>query len=619
MVTVDENLYKAGVSELRDSLIGRMIHVHGDKPLSHDALIKRMGEVWNIRTPWSLTSLGEGYYNIQFSCDVYWNKHIITALSSVVGTEREVTIMFEWAGHCSFVSVQYERLPEFCKFCSVIAHATGHCGGKSRQGKEPMISKPKEDQKPREDEARAGSAPAKKSDKGRTEGVHCSNSFELLADSATEDAIHELQEKDQETKTDGSVPILQSDQFQVHGNDVQLVTAPLVVPDGGYVEDIAKGRKTAKGKGPLVTKEYNLRNRNNEETHRSEAQTLALGPGIVIPEDKSFCPLQIMYNVARERWGVYVDDTPPKHENQRNNNLPNIWLFCSINTATSATVIGSSEQAILVRARHDMLECTFGFIHAASDHINRRALWSFISGFHCSNLCLVGDFNAILGAHERISSRAPNSTYCAEFLGFIEREELFEVEAAGANFTWASRRSRHGLIASKLDRIIAHESFIQHWDSTSAIVLARAGSDHHPLLLHCSKGSLFRPRPFKFQAAWTLDTRFRGLVCESWDRPSRPSDPISRVIQKLKRLKIELKVWNKEIFGRITTKIAEANQILAAVQSQVYNLGDSEQLLNEEIEATIDLNRILGQQQQFFSQKNRASWLKDGDRNTTFF
>ncbi|KAL8477320.1 hypothetical protein ACS0TY_029571 [Phlomoides rotata] len=34
MVTVDENLYKAGVSELQDSFIGRMIHVCGDKPLS---------------------------------------------------------------------------------------------------------------------------------------------------------------------------------------------------------------------------------------------------------------------------------------------------------------------------------------------------------------------------------------------------------------------------------------------------------------------------------------------------------------------------------------------------------------------------------------------------------
>ncbi|KAL8524888.1 hypothetical protein ACS0TY_014493 [Phlomoides rotata] len=171
----------------------------------------------------------------------------------------------------------------------------------------------------------------------------------------------------------------------------------------------------------------------------------------------------------------------------------------------TTTVIGSSEQAILVRARHDLLDCTFGFIHTASDHIHRRELWSFISDFHCSHLCLLGDFNVVLGAHERISSRALNSTSCVEFKGFIEQEELFEVEAAGANFTWASRISSQGLIASKLDRVLAHDSFIGHWDLISATILVRAGSDHHPLLLHYSKVSQFQPRPFKFQAAWMLD------------------------------------------------------------------------------------------------------------------
>ncbi|KAL8490255.1 hypothetical protein ACS0TY_025967 [Phlomoides rotata] len=197
--------------------------------------------------------------------------------------------------------------------------------------------------------------------------------------------------------------------------------------------------------------------------------------------------------------------------------------------AASTMVIGSSEQAILVRVRHDLLECTFGFIHAASDHINRRDIWHFISSFHCSNLCLV------------------------ELWDFIEKEELFEVEAVGANFTWASRRSDHGPIVSKLDRILAHDSFIGHWDSVSASVLARAGSDHHPLMLHCLRGTPFQSRPFKFQVACTMDDRFRDLVCDSWSRPLHSPDPIVRVIQKLKRLKGELRIWNKQVFGLIST------------------------------------------------------------------
>ncbi|KAL8523203.1 hypothetical protein ACS0TY_013247 [Phlomoides rotata] len=152
-----------------------------------------------------------------------------------------------------------------------------------------------------------------------------------------------------------------------------------------------------------------------------------------------------------------------------------------------ATVIGSSEQAILVRVRHDLLDCTFGFIHAASNYITRRSLWSFISGFRCTNLCL-------------------------------------------------------GLITLKLDRIFAHDSVLRHWDRVFAAVLAQAGSDHNLIVLKCVKDSSLRPRPFKFPSAWTLDTRFRELVRQSWEQPLRPPDPISRIILKLKRLKGVLRV-----------------------------------------------------------------------------
>ncbi|KAL8472980.1 hypothetical protein ACS0TY_029986 [Phlomoides rotata] len=67
-VVVDEGLHKDGVLELRDSLIGRIIHARGDKPLSQDELIKKLGSIWGLQTPWNLIPIGEGYYNFQFSC-----------------------------------------------------------------------------------------------------------------------------------------------------------------------------------------------------------------------------------------------------------------------------------------------------------------------------------------------------------------------------------------------------------------------------------------------------------------------------------------------------------------------------------------------------------------------
>ncbi|KAL8556586.1 hypothetical protein ACS0TY_004150 [Phlomoides rotata] len=334
-VMVDEQLYKEGVSELRDSLIGRIIHVHGDKPLTHEALVTRLGDVWGINTQWSLTPLGEGYYNIRFSCDTdrekifarrlwqlksgllrlqrwvldfnpfrvntsvvqtwiriselpleYWNKHIITALASAVGTiikidertlsrtmgrfarvlveldlkhDREETLMFKHDGHCSFVSIQYERLTEFCKFCSVIGHTTGHCGEDSRKkkpGMDAIISKSKEDR------------PAE----------------------AVKGPVH--------------LPPVE---------EVGPLAVTHSVLDTGGMGDPSKGRKASKAKASTLTKDYNLRNRITEETPRVEADAHAPGPGLVIPEVNSTRPLQVMRNVAKEKWVDCVDDLPPKH------------------------------------------------------------------------------------------------------------------------------------------------------------------------------------------------------------------------------------------------------------------------------------------------------------------
>ncbi|KAL8485233.1 hypothetical protein ACS0TY_027509 [Phlomoides rotata] len=127
-VAVDENLQKQGVLELRDSLIGRVTHARGDKPLVQADLIKKLTAIWGIRTTWSLIPIGVGCgddrerifakrtwqikpgllrlqrwvqdfnpYKVSSSIAQvwirilelpleYWNTNILTALASAIGT-----------------------------------------------------------------------------------------------------------------------------------------------------------------------------------------------------------------------------------------------------------------------------------------------------------------------------------------------------------------------------------------------------------------------------------------------------------------------------------------------------------------------------------------------------
>ncbi|KAL8506447.1 hypothetical protein ACS0TY_017368 [Phlomoides rotata] len=405
-VTVDETLYKEEVSALQDSMIGRIIHVKGDKPLGPDALITWLGDIWKIKTPWTMIPIGEGYYSIQFSCDgdkeriftrrtwqlkpsvlrlqrwvpdfnpyrvttsivqawiriselplEYWNKHIITSLVSAVGTvikidkrtlnktmghfarvfveldlkhEREEDLMFERAGHCSFMGVQYERLPDFCKFCNRIGHITGHCGGnnnRQRHGKATATTtstvqkgdEPKDSSKaplgvtkqwvqrtfPLATNGNQAQEQTKDMGQDALPRLHCRNSFAILDEAIGEES--DMMDSDNvvaeaAVPVAGVVTLSRDDQLQVQlppiveENVRKTLTAPPAEDVG--IEEQPKGRKQ---KALLVAKEYNLQNLHGDEAARDETPTYRPGPGLLIPEDNSTRPLQTMHNITRER------------------------------------------------------------------------------------------------------------------------------------------------------------------------------------------------------------------------------------------------------------------------------------------------------------------------------
>lgn len=72
-----------------------------------------------------------------------------------------------------------------------------------------------------------------------------------------------------------------------------------------------------------------------------------------------------------------------------------------------------------------------GFIYAHVRYIPRRILSSEILNFQQSALLLMGDFNAVLGAHERTISNPPNRTSCHEFADFMSAANLSDLPFSG--------------------------------------------------------------------------------------------------------------------------------------------------------------------------------------------
>ncbi|KAL8535272.1 hypothetical protein ACS0TY_011045 [Phlomoides rotata] len=118
---------------------------------------------------------------------------------------------------------------------------------------------------------------------------------------------------------------------------------------------------------------------------------------------------------------------------------------------------------------------------------------------------------------------------------------------------------------------------------------------------------------------WSTHNSFLPLVTAYWSLPITANNPIHRVTQKLKCLKITLKAWNRDTFRNVYVVMEEAAEALNAVQAEAATLGDMDDRLMAKVECNIHLNTALAQNQALSTQRNRLQWLYDGDSNTKFF
>ena len=254
--------------------------------------------------------------------------------------------------------------------------------------------------------------------------------------------------------------------------------------------------------------------------------------------------------------------------------------------------------------------CLLINIYNSCDEELRSETWNSLFEF-CSNTslpCLImGDFNEDLAPNERGSQQIDEYS-SAKFRDFINNLRLIEVTSAEGWFTWFRGNSR-----SKLDRVFVQAEWIDEFPSLAVTILKRSISDHCPLLLQSSCMD-WGPRPFKFQDAWLSHSGCMDTIEKVWKKSKESS-----LMEKLKHVKDELKVWNVENFGNIDTNISLRENDIQRWDN-VANIRDLEP---DEIQtramAQLELWEWLKRKEIYWAQNSRIQWLKLGDRNTRFF
>lgn len=175
--------------------------------------------------------------------------------------------------------------------------------------------------------------------------------------------------------------------------------------------------------------------------------------------------------------------------NDRGQRLPNIWVFCSPNIL-STVIISSSNQHIFIQFTIGGASYGVVFVYAATTIVDRRSLWLSLAQI-CSNfsdpIFIVGDFNAVLGAHEKSGGNLPRSSSSDDFQAMVDTCNLVQIDHKGSPFTWTNGRKNSAHIEMMLDRCFCSLPWLDSWPITSCLTLVRHSSDHNPLLVASEK------------------------------------------------------------------------------------------------------------------------------------
>ncbi|PNY03672.1 ribonuclease H [Trifolium pratense] len=190
----------------------------------------------------------------------------------------------------------------------------------------------------------------------------------------------------------------------------------------------------------------------------------------------------------------------------------------------------------------------------------------------------VGDFNAVLGAHEKRGKRLPPKLSCKDFLLWTNANHLLYLNTIGVHFTWANGRAGNEFVTLQLDHSICNQA----WQSGS------------PSLADCAR-----------------------VVKEVWAKPVHGS--LMLCLQaKLKRLKAALKEWNLAVFGNVDHNVNSAIEV-NRVQVLIDENGVTDELQKREFEAQLLLSKVLMEQDNFWREKARVNNFSFGDCNTAYF